>query len=208
MVLGSDIRFLLAHLKHDARALLSAFTRRAFQHRRALLPRFMRAAGNLNSRPGFAVQAGGVTPRAPRAANGGFLMKPTYLFSAAAALFLLAAPISLAQVTSNPATPPTATPATPATPAEPAAPTPGASPGTPVAPGGAATPAGAPATPATPATPAAPAQSAANASAEGQPACRTRKDVGEQCSCLSAPTNFGTSAAAENGSHNMCVVPN
>lgn len=96
-----------------------------------------------------------------------------------AAACLIAAPMSFAQ-TQPETPPPTATqPQTP--PAQPAP------------------------QPATPATP--PATTAEAPAPTGEPRCRTSKDAGEQCSCLSAPTEFGTSAPAQSGSHNMCVVP-
>lgn len=125
-------------------------------------------------------------------------MKSPIAFGAAAALFLMAAPLSLAQVSPPATTPPATTPATPET--QPA----------PVTPATPATPAAPSATPATPATPAAPDAASAPQSGEvaGNAACRTRKDVGEQCSCLSAPTDFGTSQQSDTGAHNVCVVPN
>lgn len=65
-----------------------------------------------------------------------------------------------------------------------------------------------PAPPPEPATPpAAPAATPTPPAPEGEPRCRTSKEAGEQCSCLAAPTEFGTSAPAQSGSHNMCVVP-
>lgn len=137
-------------------------------------------------------------------------MKPIIALTAAAAFVLFAAPMTFAQV-DPPAAPPTvnqpADPADPANPANPATPpivTPNAPPT-----GGPATPTAPPADPNAPpaasTAPPAPNSMAANTAAEA--ACRTRKDVGEQCSCLSAPTDFGTSQQAENGSHNMCMVP-
>ncbi|HRE43186.1 MAG TPA: hypothetical protein PKY87_04365, partial [Terricaulis sp.] len=64
-----------------------------------------------------------------------------------------------------------------------------------------------PTTPEPAVPPAEPAAAPAAPTPEGEPRCRTSKDAGEQCSCLSAPTEFGTSAPAESGTHNMCVVP-
>jgi len=99
------------------------------------------------------------------------------LLALTAAACLIAAPLSFAQ-TNPQQTPPAAT-----QPAPPSTPTP--QPSTPPA-EPAATPAPAPA---------------------GDARCRTSKEAGEQCSCLSAPTEFGTAAPAANGSHNMCMVP-
>jgi hypothetical protein len=67
-----------------------------------------------------------------------------------------------------------------------------------------------PATRAEPAVPAAPAAVAPAAvvttvaSAPG--ACRTRKDVGEACACVSNPDTVGAAQAAPDGGRNMCVV--
>lgn len=107
------------------------------------------------------------------------------LLALTAVACLIAAPLGFAQTTPQPTPAPAQTEAAPppVTTPPPATTTPTPTPG----------PAAAPAT-----TAAAP---------EGTPQCRTRKDAGEQCSCLSAPTTFGTSAPAENGSHNMCVIP-
>jgi len=105
------------------------------------------------------------------------------LLALTAAACLIAAPLSFAQTTPAPATPPAAA-TQPATPPQPATPTP--------------EPAVPPAEPSATVAPPAPA---------GEARCQTRKDAGEQCSCLSAPTEFGTSAPAASGSHNMCMVP-
>jgi len=104
------------------------------------------------------------------------------LLALTAAACLVAAPLSFAQTTPQPQTPPTT--AQPAQPAPPTTPTP--------------QPAAPPAEPAAAPAPPAP---------QGDARCRTSKDQGEQCSCLSAPTEFGTSAPAASGAHNMCVVP-
>lgn len=104
------------------------------------------------------------------------------LLALTAAACLIAAPLGFAQTTPQPQTPPTTEQPAPA-------PTPTTPPTT-----------------ETPATP--PAQpSATPAPPQGEPRCRTGKEAGEQCSCLSAPTEFGTAAPASSGSHNMCVVP-
>jgi len=102
------------------------------------------------------------------------------LLALTAAACLIAAPLSFAQTTPTPETPPATT--QPATPPQPTTPTP--------------EPAVPPAEPSATAAPPA-----------GEARCRTSKDEGEQCSCLSAPTEFGTSAPAASGSHNMCMVP-
>ncbi|HRO02239.1 MAG TPA: hypothetical protein PLS69_01345 [Terricaulis sp.] len=104
------------------------------------------------------------------------------LLALTAAACLIAAPLSFAQTTPTPETPPATT--QPAPPPQPATPTP--------------EPAVPPAEPSATMAPPAPA---------GEARCRTSKDAGEQCSCLSAPTEFGTSAPAASGSHNMCMVP-
>ncbi len=103
------------------------------------------------------------------------------ILALAAVAALIAAPASFAQTESMPPAPPTTE-----QPANPPAPEPTPEPAVP------------PAEPA--ATPTAPAP-------EGEPRCRTSKEAGDQCSCLSAPTEFGTSTPAESGTHNMCVVP-
>lgn len=110
------------------------------------------------------------------------------LLALTAAACLIAAPLSFAQTTPQPTPAPaqTETAPPPVTTPPPATTTPTPTPG-----------------PAAPTTP--PATTAA--APDGTPQCRTRKEAGEQCSCLSAPTNFGTSAPAESGSHNMCVIP-
>lgn len=116
-------------------------------------------------------------------------MKSTYAFAAAAALFLCTAPFSIAQTAAPPTTPPTASappaPAQPATPADPSA-------------------TSAPADP-TPPEAAAPPSMGDTANTASNTSCRTRKAEGERCSCLSAPTDFGT-AQTQNG-HSVCVVP-
>lgn len=99
------------------------------------------------------------------------------ILALAAVAALIAAPASFAQTETMPPTPPTTEQPAPPPTPEPAVP---------------------PAEPA--ANPAAPAP-------EGEPRCRTSKEAGEQCSCLSAPTEFGTATPAESGTHNMCVVP-
>jgi hypothetical protein len=57
---------------------------------------------------------------------------------------------------------------------------------------------------------------AATAAAPAKPAmtpvsysrqCRTRHEVDESCSCLSAPTSMGKAQAAPNGGKNLCMVP-
>jgi hypothetical protein len=58
------------------------------------------------------------------------------------------------------------------------------------------------------ATPGVAAQSAPPANGQSaEAACRTRKEQGEQCSCLSAPTSFGTAQASNDGGRNVCRVP-
>lgn len=106
------------------------------------------------------------------------------LIALSAAVFLMAAPVSFAQ-------PQTPAPETPPATSEPA-PAPPTSSSPPVA--------AAPAAPAPTATP-------ESTPPQGEASCRTQRDVGEQCSCLSAPTDFGTSTAAPNGGRNQCVVP-
>src|SRR5262245_9456086 len=106
-------------------------------------------------------------------------------FALAAAAFLIAAPITLAQTNPPTTSPPAATaPATPAPSAQPAP---------------------APAAPAaTPAPSSAPAAStASNVAPQG---CRTHKAVGESCACLSDTSRIGTSTAHPDG-HNVCVRP-
>ena len=108
-------------------------------------------------------------------------MKRTLILAAAA--FLIAAPISLAQTT-PPATPPaTSAPPTAAPPVQTA-----------------------PTTPAMPAPSAAPAATAEATSAAAPQGCRTRKAAGEACACLSDTSRIGTSTAHPDG-HNVCVRP-
>jgi hypothetical protein len=120
----------------------------------------------------------------------------------AAAAFLIAGPIALAQPNQTPPaeTPPVATPTTPpvtqpppTVPPEPATP---ATPATPPTPGQ---------TPATPATPATPSPNATQPIANPQ-GCRTRKEAGEPCACRSDPSRIGVSTASETG-QNICVRP-
>lgn len=110
-------------------------------------------------------------------------MNKTILAGAITAMALAAAPFALAQSM------PPAPPSPPAT-EQPAPPT-------------------MPSDPANPSTPAPPsASTSAPPAEEGREACRTRKPEGEQCSCLSAPTTFGTAKPASSGAeHNMCVIP-
>lgn len=105
----------------------------------------------------------------------------------AAAAFLIATPIAIAQSTQAPPTmsapPPTTQPATP--PSQPNA---------------------QPTTPA-PATTPAPSPSSATPAPSGEPqGCRTRKPEGEACACLSDTTRVGTSTAHPAG-YNVCVRP-
>lgn len=72
----------------------------------------------------------------------------------------------------------------------------------------------APAEPAPPATAqpeaaaaAATSQTTQVASEEPARRCRTRKEAGEACACLSAPSEVGAVQAANDGGRNMCVVP-
>jgi hypothetical protein len=115
-------------------------------------------------------------------------MKRLLMISAAA--FLIAAPISVAQTTN-----PTPTPAPVTQPSQPAPPT---------------TAAPAPTTP--PPTVPAPSPSPPimeESSATGRIMCRTVRNVGERCSCLSAPTNFGVARESANGGRrNVCVADN
>lgn len=121
-------------------------------------------------------------------------MKRTLLLAAAA--FLIAAPISLAQTTpqtpptsQQPSTPPSTMPSTP----------PSSQPATPATP---ATPGESPATPASPS-----ASSGQTQTAQGEPqGCRTRKPAGEECACRSEPDRVGTSTEHPAG-HNVCVRP-
>jgi hypothetical protein len=105
----------------------------------------------------------------------------------AAAAFLIAAPISLAQ-TNPPTTPPTTQAPTVTPPATP----PAAEPTTPRS--------------ATPATPAAPSATTASTSSTSPEGCRTRKEAGEACACLSDTNRIGTSTAHPDG-YNVCVRP-
>lgn len=105
----------------------------------------------------------------------------------AAAAFLIAAPISLAQ-TDPPQTPPPTT-APPTTTPPPAQPTP---------------PPTEPATPADPATPATPASP--SMSSDAPEGCRTSKAEGEACACLSDTSRIGTAEPHPDG-HNVCVRP-
>jgi hypothetical protein len=102
----------------------------------------------------------------------------------AAAAFLIAAPIAIAQ---TPSTPPAETPPTTS------APPPTTQPATP---------------PAQPSTqPATPAPSATTPSASSEPqGCRTSKPAGESCACLSDTSRIGTSTANSAG-QNICVRP-
>jgi hypothetical protein len=121
----------------------------------------------------------------------------------AAAAFLIAGPIALAQPNQTPPaeTPPVATPTTPpVTQPPPTVPSEPATPATPATPP--ATPGQTPATPATPATPS-PNATQPNANPQG---CRTRKEAGEPCACRSDPSRIGVSTASENG-QNICVRP-
>lgn len=56
--------------------------------------------------------------------------------------------------------------------------------------------------PPAPTTEAPPAPSAST----NERSCRTRKEVGEACACLSAPEQVGVVEAASDGGRNMCVV--
>ncbi len=128
-------------------------------------------------------------------------MKITHALFGAAMCLMFAAPISLAQTSpETPTTPPADTqvvdpPAAGEAPSvTPQAPLPPASGAAPQIP-----------------TPNAPAQSSAEAmtpTGDSRVACRTRKAEGEQCSCLSAPTTFGTARAAESGDRQVCMIPN
>lgn len=119
------------------------------------------------------------------------------LAGAAAILMLAAAPLSIAQISP---TQPTAPPARPA-PASPPMTPPSATPTDPASPG-------MPATPATPARPGmTPSTPQGDAADEAGRTCRTRKDVGQACSCASAPTEMGTARAPDSGTRNVCVVP-
>ena len=104
------------------------------------------------------------------------------MFVLAAAAFLIAAPLSLAQ-TNPPATPSAAAPQTTPAPSAQGAPAP------------------APAVSAAPAATPAPTASVSAAAPQG---CRTRKAVGEACACLSDTSRIGTATAHPNG-HNVCV---
>jgi hypothetical protein len=116
------------------------------------------------------------------------------LFAFAAACAIAAVPMSLAQ------TDPAPNPPAAEQPASPQADQPTPPPSTPDA-------ATAPSTTPAPTTAAPTSATPAQADANARAACMTRKSEGEQCSCLSAPTNFGVAAPAASGSHNMCMVP-
>lgn len=105
----------------------------------------------------------------------------------AAAAFLIAAPISFAQTTPAPEQP-AATPAPSAAPA-PAAPA-----------------AAAPSTTSAPVAAPAAAADAAPANQSAPQGCRTRKDAGEPCACLSDTSRVGVSTPSAAG-HNVCVRP-
>jgi len=124
----------------------------------------------------------------------------------AAAALLLAAPLSLAQQATAPASPPAATRPAPVPPTTAPTPPSATTPATPPA-------AGAPTAPAAPTSPAPPAMTPAptgEGDASNDPArtCRTFRDVSQQCSCRSAPTEMGTAVApTDGGTRNLCVVP-
>lgn len=107
-------------------------------------------------------------------------MKNLTLTIVALASVLVLAPLSGAQ---TPQTPPVAE--TPAAPPAPGAPQ-------------VQSPAPAPSVAPTP---------AAQTQASNTRSCRTRKEVGEACACLSAPDQVGAVQAATDGGRNMCVVP-
>ncbi|HYD88624.1 MAG TPA: hypothetical protein VEA80_14210 [Vitreimonas sp.] len=115
----------------------------------------------------------------------------------AAAAFLIAAPVTLAQTTPQPSTPPTTQQPAATTPA----PTPTPTPAPTTAPATTPQPAASATAPASTPPP------AAAASSEAAPqGCRTRKDAGEPCACLSDTSRVGTSTAHPDG-HNVCVRP-
>jgi hypothetical protein len=105
-------------------------------------------------------------------------MKNLTLIAGAIGIALLIAPYSGAQ------TPP---PQTPPTTQAPVAPTPLPAP--------------------VPPTPEAPAAQPAQTPVAPARTCRTRKEAGEACACLSAPSEVGTVEAATDGGRNMCVIP-
>jgi len=44
-------------------------------------------------------------------------------------------------------------------------------------------------------------------SAENDANCRTRKEAGAACACLSDPSRVGEAEAATDGGRNVCVIP-
>lgn len=124
------------------------------------------------------------------------------ILALAAAAFIIAAPISLAQTETTPETTPPATAESAAPAAEQAAPA--AEEAAPAA--EAATASGQPAGAEAPAAAPAASSAAPEAPAAAPQGCRTRKDAGEPCACLSDTSRIGTSTAHPDG-HNVCVRP-
>ncbi len=112
-------------------------------------------------------------------------------FAAAAALMLAAAaPLSFAQAPPAPANPPAAE--------SPPAPTPAPAPA----------PAAPPVTPSAPEAAAPRATVEAQGDADAERTCRTYHQIGEPCSCRSAPAEMGAAQAPpDGGSRNICMVP-
>jgi len=119
-------------------------------------------------------------------------MRRSTLFAAFASVALLAAPVMvMAQ--------PEAAPPTQSEPAGPPAPP------TPATPATSATPA-APETPAAPPAPTMQQTPPAQRSEAEPQGCRTRKDAGEACACLSDTDRIGE-ATPHAGGYNVCVRP-
>jgi hypothetical protein len=115
------------------------------------------------------------------------------LVALGAVCMLAVAPFAIAQTTPQPNPAPAAS-----QPADPMAPSSN------LAPAQSAMPAQT--TPATPGADRAMTPAAQTAEASDS-SCHTRKQAGEQCSCKSAPTNFGTAQASNTGGRNVCMVP-
>jgi type IV secretory pathway VirB10-like protein len=117
----------------------------------------------------------------------------------AAIALLVAAPMTFAQsTTQGPAARPAAPAAQPAQ-VQPAPAAPAAMPSTPAAPS---------ATQPNPVSPTSPpdrVDPAAQSTAAAPQGCRTRKDVGEACACLSDTSRIGASTADPAGGRNICV---
>ncbi|MBL8549762.1 MAG: hypothetical protein JNJ73_07235 [Hyphomonadaceae bacterium] len=124
----------------------------------------------------------------------------------AAIALLVAAPMTFAQSTTQA---PAAQPAAPA--AQPAQVQPAQPSATPATPASPASPSVAPSptqpNPVSPTSPPDQVDPAAQSTPAALQGCRTRKEVGEACACLSDTSRIGTSTANPDGGRNICVRP-